>query len=156
MNINLTLVSQAIAFAAFIWFVVKFVWPPLINAIESRQKTIADGLAAADRARADMDAGHKRLDMEFAAARAQTSERLAEAEKRALAILEEARVRANAEGANIIEAARIEAENQVVKAREALREQVAILAVKGAEQILTREVNAAVHADLLGRLKAEL
>ena len=156
MNINLTLVSQAVAFAIFIWFVVRFVWPPLINAIESRQKTIAEGLSAADRAKADMDAGKKRLDVEYAAARVQTSERLADAEKRALAVLEEARAKANAEGANIIEAARVEAENQVVKAREALREQVAVLAVKGAEQILMREVDAAAHAELLSRLKAEL
>lgn len=156
MNINLTMVSQAIAFAIFIWFVVKFVWPPLINAIETRQKTIADGLAAADRARAETDATHKRLDAELSAARTQAALRMADAEKSALTLLEEARAKANAESARIIELARQEAENQVAKARDRLRSEVAGLAVKGAEQILRREVNAGVHAELLTRLRAEL
>ena len=156
MNINLTLVSQAIAFAIFIWFVVKFVWPPLITAIETRQKTIADGLSAAERAKTAENQGRERLDAELAAARVQTTQRMADAEKSALAVLEEARAKASAEGARIIEAARVEADNQATKVREQLRAQVAALAVKGAEQILRKEVNADVHADLLSRLKAEL
>lgn len=156
MNINLTMVSQAVAFAIFIWFVVKFVWPPLIIAIETRQKTIADGLSAAERAKASEAQGRDKLDAELASARMQTTQRLADADKSALAVLEEARAKANAEGIRIIEAARVEAQNQATKVREQLRSEVAVLAVKGAEQILRKEVNADVHAELLSRLKAEL
>ena len=156
MNINLTLVSQAVAFAIFIWFVVRFIWPPLMHAIETRQKNIAEGLAAADKARSELSAANKRVEDELARTRNEAAARMADVERRAQALIEEAKTRATEEGNRIIAAAQAEAGQQMVKAREALREQVAVLAVKGTEQILRREVNTAVHADLLNRLKTEL
>ena len=156
MNINATLLVQMIAFGALIWFTMKFVWPPLINAIDERNQKIAAGLAAADKARADLASANDRIEKELAQTRVETAQRLGDAERRALAIVEEAKARAQEEGGKIVASAKAEADQQVVKAREALREQVAALAVKGAEQILRKEVNASVHADLLARLKTEL
>jgi len=155
-SINATLFVQAIVFAILVWFTMKFVWPPIATALDERANKIADGLAAADRARAELSSANKRVEDELATARTETAARLADAERRALVIVEEAKARATDEGGKIVAAAKAEAEQQTVKAREALREQVAALAVKGAEQILRREVNASVHADLLGRLKTEL
>ncbi len=156
MNINATLFIQAIVFAILVWFTMRFVWPPITKALDERAQKIADGLAAADKAKTELAAANKRVDEQLAQTRDETSKRLADAEKRAQAIVEEARKRADEEGAKIIAAAKADAEQQLVKAREALREQVAALAVKGAEQILRREVNAGVHAELLTRLKTEL
>ena len=156
MNINATLFLQAIVFAILVWFTMRFVWPPITKALDERAQKIADGLAAADKAKTELAAANKRVDEQLAQTRDETSKRLADAEKRAQAIVEEARKRADEEGAKIIAAAKADAEQQLVKAREALREQVAALAVKGAEQILRREVNAGVHAELLTRLKTEL
>jgi len=155
-SINATLFVQAIVFAILVWFTMKFVWPPIATALDERAKKIADGLVAADRAKAELSSANKRVEDELAKSRTETAARLADAERRALAIIEEAKTRAIEEGSKIVSAAKVEAEQQTVKAREALREQVAALAVKGAEQILRREVNASVHADLLGRLKTEL
>ncbi len=156
MSINATLFVQAIVFAILVWFTMKFVWPPIATALDERAKKISDGLAAADRAKAELSSANKRVEDELVKSRTETAARLADAERRALAIIEEAKTRATEEGSKIVSAAKAEAEQQTVKAREALREQVAALAVKGAEQILRREVNASVHADLLGRLKTEL
>ena len=156
MNINGTLVAQAIVFALLVLFSMKFVWPPITAALDERARKIADGLAAADKAKAELSAANKRVEEELATSRNESAVRLAEAERRAHAMIEEAKARATEEGAKIIAAAKVEAEQQTVKARETLREQVAALAVKGAEQILRKEVNAGVHADLLGRLKTEL
>ncbi|MCX7224890.1 MAG: F0F1 ATP synthase subunit B [Burkholderiales bacterium] len=156
MSINATLFVQAIVFAILVWFTMKFVWPPIATALDERANKIADGLAAADRAKAELSSANKRVEDELVKSRTETAARLADAERRALAIVEEAKGRATEEGAKIVATAKAEAEQQTVKAREALREQVAALAVKGAEQILRREVNASVHADLLGRLKTEL
>ena len=156
MSINATLFVQAIVFAILVWFTMKFVWPPIATALDERAKKIADGLAAADRAKAELSSANKRVEDELAKSRTETAARLADAERRALVIVEEAKARATDEGGKIVAAAKVEADQQTVKAREALREQVAALAVKGAEQILRREVNASVHADLLGRLKTEL
>ena len=156
MSINATLFVQAIVFAILVWFTMKFVWPPIATALDERANKIADGLAAADRARAELSSANKRVEDELVKSRTETAARLADAERRALAIVEEAKGRATEEGAKIVATAKAEAEQQTVKAREALREQVAALAVKGAEQILRREVNASAHADLLGRLKTEL
>jgi len=155
-SINATLFVQAIVFAILVWFTMKFVWPPIATALDERAKKIADGLAAADRAKAELSSANKRVEDELVKSRTETAARLADAERRALAIIEEAKGRATEEGAKIVATAKADAEQQTVKAREALREQVAALAVKGAEQILRREVNASVHADLLGRLKTEL
>lgn len=156
MNINGTLVAQAIVFALLVLFTMKFVWPPIAAALDQRASKIADGLAAADKAKSELSSANKRVEAELAQSRTETTARLADAERRGQVIVEEAKSKATEEGNKIIAAAKVEAEQQTVKAREALREQVAALAVKGAEQILLKEVNAAVHADLLGRLKTEL
>ena len=156
MNINGTLVAQAIVFALLVLFTMKFVWPPIAAALDERASKIADGLAAADKAKSELSSANKRVEAELAKSRSETTARLADAERRGQAMVEEAKLKATEEGNKIIAAAKVEAEQQTVKAREALREQVAALAVKGAEQILRREVNAGVHADLLGRFKTEL
>ncbi len=156
MNINSTLFLQAVVFAILVWFTMKFVWPPIAKALDERAQKIADGLAAADKAKAELSDANARVESELAQSRTETATRLADADRRAQGIVDEAKARATEEGNKIIAAARVEAEQQTVKAREALREQVAALAVKGAEQILRKEVNAGVHADLLGRLKTEL
>jgi F-type H+-transporting ATPase subunit b len=155
-SINGTLLAQAIVFALLVLFTMKFVWPPIAAALDERASKIADGLAAADKAKSELSSANKRVEAELAQSRTETTARLADAERRGQAIVEEAKSKATEEGNKIIAAAKVEAEQQTVKAREALREQVAALAVKGAEQILLKEVNAAVHADLLGRLKTEL
>ena len=156
MSINGTLIAQMIVFLILVWFTMKFVWPPITTALDERAKKIAEGLSAADKAKADLAAANTRVEQQLSAARDDVAKRLADAERLALQMVEEAKSRASDEGSKIIAAAKAEAEQEAVKAREALREQVAGLAVKGAEQILRREVNASVHAELLGRLKAEL
>ncbi|MDB5891620.1 MAG: synthase subunit [Polaromonas sp.] len=156
MNINATLFLQAIVFAILVWFTMKFVWPPITKALDERAQKIADGLAASDKAKSELSVANKRVEEELAKSRNESAVRLAEAERRGQVLIEEAKTRALEEGSKIIAAARAEAEQQTVKARDSLRDQVAALAVKGAEQILRREVNASVHADLLGRLKTEL
>jgi F-type H+-transporting ATPase subunit b len=143
-------------FFLLVIFTMKFVWPPIAKALDDRASKIADGLAAADKAKAELTSANKRVEDELAKSRTETAARLADAERRAQVIVEEAKIKATEEGGKIIAAAKLEAEQQTVKARETLREQVAALAVKGAEQILRKEVNASVHSDLLGRLKAEL
>jgi F-type H+-transporting ATPase subunit b len=155
-NINATLFIQAIVFAILVWFTMKFVWPPLAAALDERVLKIKSGLDAADSAKLELAAANKRVESELAASRGDAAARLADAERRAQIVVEEAKARAVDEGAKIIAQAKAEAQAQSVQVREALREQVASLAVKGAEQILRREVNAAVHADLLGQLKREL
>jgi len=155
-SINATFFAQLTVLFVLVLFTMKFVWPPIAKALDERAQKIADGLAAADKAKSELSAANKRVEDELAKTRNETAVRLADAERRAQAIIEEAKSRATEEGNKIIAAAKAEAEQQTVKAREALREQVAALAVKGAEQILRKEVNAGVHADLLGRLKTEL
>ncbi|MFM8624416.1 MAG: F0F1 ATP synthase subunit B [Betaproteobacteria bacterium] len=156
MSITGTLIIQVIVFLILVWFTMKFVWPPITAALDERARKIADGLAAADRAKADLSAANKRVEEELSKSRNESAVRLAEAERRVQGMIEEAKAKASEEAAKIIAAARAEADQQAVKARQVLREEVAHLAVKGAEQILRREVNAGVHADLLNRLKAEL
>ncbi|MCU0930441.1 F0F1 ATP synthase subunit B [Hydrogenophaga sp. XSHU_21] len=156
MNINATLFAQAIVFAILIWFTMKFIWPPIAKALDERALKISEGLAASEKAKSELAVANKRVEEELSKSRNESATRLADAERRAQTIIEEAKARANDEAAKIVAAARQEADQQVVKAREALREQVAVLAVKGAEQILRKEVNAGVHADLLNRLKTEL
>ena len=156
MNFNLTLIAQALAFALFIWFTVKFVWPPLMRAIEQRQKQIADGLAAGERGRQELDAAGKRAHEELARARERVGEIIGSAEKRETQMLEEAKAAAKAEADRIIAAAKADIDQQVARAKEMLREQVASLAVAGAEKILRREIDAKSHADLLNQLKKEI
>ena len=156
MSINATLIIQMIVFAILVWFTMRFVWPPITAALDERAKKIADGLSAADKAKAELSNANKRIEQQLAAARDDAAKRLADAERLAQQMVEEAKTRAIEEGAKIVAAAKAEAAQESVKARDALRDQVAALAVKGAEQILRKEVNAAVHADLLGRLQTEL
>jgi F-type H+-transporting ATPase subunit b len=155
-NLNATLFAQFVVFFILAAFTMKFVWPPLMKALDERAQKITDGLAAADRGKAEMAAAQKRVQAELSTAREEVQKRITDAEKLALGIIEDAKKTAADEAARIIAAAKADAEQQVTKAREALRGEVATLAVKGAEQILRREVNEAVHADLLKQLKTEL
>jgi F-type H+-transporting ATPase subunit b len=155
-SLNATLFAQLVVFFILAWFTMKFVWPPITKALDERAQKIADGLSAADKAKADLVSANKRVEEQLSAARTDAAQRLADAERLAQSMVEEAKSRASEEGAKIIAAAKAEAEQEVVKAREALRDQVAALAVKGAEAILRKEVNAGVHAELLTRLKSEL
>ncbi len=156
MSINATLLASMIVFVLLVLFTMKFVWPPITTALDERVRKIADGLAAADKAKAELSSANKRVEAELASSRTETAARLADAERRGQTIIEDAKLKAAEEAGKIIAAAMAEAEQQTIKARETLREQVAALAVKGAEQILRKEVNAGIHADLLGRLKTEL
>ena len=156
MSITGTLIVQMIVFLILVGFTMKFIWPPITAALDERAKKIADGLSAADKAKADLAAANQRVEAQLSAARNDAAKRLADAERLGQQMIEEAKGRASEEAAKIIAGARAEAEQESVKAREVLRDQVASLAVKGAEAILRREVNAGVHAELLGRLKAEL
>lgn len=156
MNLNATLFAQFVVFFILAGFTMKFVWPPLIKALDERAQKIAEGLAAADRGKAEMAAAEKRAHAELSTARDEGAKRVADAEKRGQSIVEDAKKTATEEAARIVAAARADAEAQAGKVRDALRAEVANLAVKGAEQILKREVNAAAHAELLNQLKAEL
>jgi F-type H+-transporting ATPase subunit b len=156
MNLNATLFAQAVVFAILVWFTMKFVWPPVAKALDERALKISEGLAAAEMAKSELAVANKRVEEELTKSRNESAIRLADAERRAQVVIEEAKARATNEAAKIIVSARQEAEQQVIKARESLREEVAVLAIKGAEQILKREVNAGTHAELLSRLKTEL
>lgn len=156
MNINFTLISQAIAFSVFIWFTVKFVWPPLLRAIEERQKTIADGLSAGERGRHELElASHRSSDV-LKEAKQRATEIILQAEKRASEIVEEAKKTAKEEGDRIVAGAKADIEHEVFSAKESLRQHVADLAVAGAAKILRREVNAKAHADLLAAIQEDL
>jgi F-type H+-transporting ATPase subunit b len=156
MSITATFIFQMIVFLILVGFTMKYIWPPITAALDARAKKIADGLSAADRAKAELNTANKRVEEQLAAARTDAAQRLADAERLANSMIEEAKSRASEEGAKIVAQAKADAEQEAMKAREALREQVAALAVKGAEAILRKEVNPAVHADLLARLKTEL
>jgi F-type H+-transporting ATPase subunit b len=156
MNITLTIVGQALAFAIFVWFTARFVWPPLVAAIETRQKTIADGLAAAERGKSDLELAKTRSAEVLREAKQQATEVIAQGEKRRDELIDEAKAAAKAEGDRIIAAAKAEIEQEVSRARESLRQQVADLSIVAAEKILRREVNPQVHADLLSAIKQQL
>lgn len=156
MNINLTLIAQAVSFAIFILFTVKFVWPPLMKAIEQRQKQIADGLAAGEQGKQKLEASGKLASEELGKARARAAEIIAHAEKRGLQMIEEAKSSAKAEGERLVAGAKSEIQQEVSSAKEALREQVAALVVSGAEKILQREIDPQAHAELLNQMKREL
>ncbi len=156
MSITSTLIVQMIVFLILVGFTMKYVWPPITAALDERAKRVAEGLAAADKAKLELSSANQRVEQELAKSRTETAGRLADAERRAQGIIEEAKAKAVEEANKIVAAAQVEAQQQTVKAREALREQVAVLAVRGAEQILRKEVNPGVHSELLSRLKAEL
>jgi F-type H+-transporting ATPase subunit b len=156
MNITLTLFAQALVFAAFIWFTARFVWPYLLRAMEARQKTIADGLAAAEQGRRTLELSNRQADEAIREARARAAEILAQAEKRAAQLIDEARQAAKDEGSRELAQAKAEIEQEVTRAREELRDRVASLAVAGAEKILRREVDARAHSDLLESISRQL
>ena len=156
MNLNFTLVAQALVFTAFIWFTVKFIWPYMLRAIETRQKTVADGLAAAEQGRRTLETSTRQAEEAVTKARTRASEILAQAEKRAAQLVDEARNAAKEEGNREKAAAKAEIEQQVTRAREQLRDRVASLAVAGAEKILRREVDARAHGELLESIKRQL
>lgn len=156
MNINATLLAQAIMFAAFVWFCMKFVWPPIMGALATRQKQIADGLAAADRGKHELELSAKKAVQELHAAKEKAGEIIAQAEKRATEIVEEAKGNAKVEGDRIIAGAKAEIDQEVNRAKEGLRQQVAELAVAGAEKILRREIDAKAHGEMLTAIAGEL
>jgi F-type H+-transporting ATPase subunit b len=156
MNINLTLLAQAVSFALLIWFTVKFVWPPLLNAVETRQKQIADGLAAGERGRHELELASKRASEELHVAKEKATAIIAQAEKRAAEIIEEAKSNAKVEGDRILAGAKAEIEQEVNRAKEGLRQQVSELAIAGAEKILRREIDAKAHSDMLTAIANEL
>lgn len=156
MNINLTLFSQALSFAILIWFTAKFVWPPLMAAIEARQKTIAEGLAAAERGKTDLELAAKRSAEVIREAKEKAAEIIALGDKRVSEMIEEAKVQAKAEGDRIITGAKAEIDQEVFRARELLRTQVSAVALAGAGKILGREIDAKAHNDLLEKLVGEI
>jgi F-type H+-transporting ATPase subunit b len=156
MNLNATFLVQLVVFFVLAWVTMTYVWPPIMKALDERAQKIADGLAAAERGKLELAEANKRVDAELAKSRAENQGRMAEAEKQANALIEAAKKTAEAEKARILAQAKAEAEQEVQRARDTLRISVAELAVKGAEQILKREVNAGNHADLLNQLKAQL
>ena len=156
MNINATLIAQTIMFILFVWFCMKFVWPPIMQALSDRKKQIADGLAAGERGKQELEQASKSAADEMLTAKQKAAEIIAQAEKRSSQVVEEAKGLAQEEGDRIVSMAKAEVEQEIVRAREMLRQNVADLAVAGAAKILDREVDAKAHAELLKNIKAEL
>lgn len=156
MNLNATLIAQLFVFGILVWFTMKYVWPPIAKALDERADKIAEGLAAAERGKSDFEQAEKKVAELLTEGRSQVAEMVANAEKRAAQIVEEAKEQAQTEAARITAQAKADVEQETNRAREVLREQVAALAVKGAESILRREVNEAQHAQMLSTLKQEL
>jgi F-type H+-transporting ATPase subunit b len=156
MNINATMIGQSITFFVFVWFCMKFVWPPIVSALEARRKQIADGLAASERGKHELELAAKRASENLHEAKLKAAEIITQAEKRALQLVDEAKNAAKEEGDRMIVAAKAEIEQESHRAREALRGEVAQLVVAGASRVLRREVNPQAHADLLEAIKNEL
>lgn len=156
MDFNLTLIGQTIAMIFFVWFTMKYIWPPIMNAIEARQVAIADGLAAAERGQTDLANAKTEADKILAAARDQARGIVDQASSRANGIVDAAKAEGETEKQRRLESARAEIEVEINRARDELRAQVAAIAVAGAERILAREIDAKAHRDLLDRLAAEL
>ncbi len=156
MNINMTLLGQMIAFALFVWFCMKFVWPPVTKALRERQEKIAEGLDAANRAARDLELAQEKATSQMRESKEQAQEIIENANKRANQIIDEAKEAAKIEGARLVAAAQAEVEQEVNRAKEALRKQVSELAIAGAVKILGKSVDAAAHNDLLNQLAEEL
>jgi F-type H+-transporting ATPase subunit b len=156
MNINLTLIAQLISFAVFVWFTMKYVWPPMVKAMEDRKAKIADGLAAAERGVHEQELAKKAALEKLHEAKQQSAEIVSRAEKRAAEIVDEAKDQARVEGERLLTAARAEIEQEANKTREALRAKVAELAVLGAEKILRKEINADAHKDIVDSLAKQI
>ena len=155
MNLTLTIIVQAVVFALFIWFVAHFIWPWMLTKIEARQKIIADGLAEAERGRSSLAEAHKQTEQILKEARERAHDLMAQAEKSTNQRVDDAKTQAKTEGDRILAAAQAQIGQEVQAAKQQLREQVAALAVAGAEKILKREVDAKAHADMLNQLKAQ-
>jgi F-type H+-transporting ATPase subunit b len=153
---NLTILGQLIAFAIFVWFCMKFVWPPLVGAMRERQIKIADGLDAANRAARDLELAQKEAASKLREAKENAAEIIEQANKRANQIVDDAKVTARSEGDRIVAAAQSEIEQEANRAKEALRKQVSELAVAGAAKILGKSVDASAHNELLNKLAEEL
>ena len=156
MNINLTLIAQMLSFAFFVWFTMRYVWPPIVKALDERKQKIADGLAAAERGQSEKHLAEERAKQVLHEAHTKAQDVIAHAQKRADGIVEEAKNAARAEGERQLVAARAQIEQEAQQARESLRGQVTALALAGAERVLGREVDANVHAQLLNELAAQL
>ncbi len=156
MDLNATLIGQTIAMIVFVWFCMKFVWPLIMKAIEDRQTSITDGLAAADRGTKSLEEAKVKIQAMVEEARGQARQILDHAQVRASGIVEEARVSADQERERIIDSGKAEVAQQVNRARDELRGQVAAIAVAGAEKILAREIDPSAHQELLGKLAAEI
>ena len=156
MNINLTLIGQSITFALFVWFCMKFIWPPVMGALEARRKEIADGLAAAERGHHEHELAEKRATEHIKEAKGQASDIVAQAQKRASEIVEEAKGDARTEAERIVTGANAEIEQEINRAREHLRQEVVVLAIAGAEKVLKREVDKKTHANTLNELATQL
>ncbi len=156
MNINATLIGQSIAFFLFVWFVMKYVWPPLIAALDERKKTIADGLAAAERGQHEQELAEKKAAEYLKDAKEQATDVLAQAQKRASEIIEEAKNGAKEEADRILVAAHASIDQDINRAKEQLRQQVASIAVSGAEKVLKREIDEKAHADIVDDLITQI
>jgi F-type H+-transporting ATPase subunit b len=156
MNINATLLAQTIMFALFVWFCMKFVWPPIMAALEHRKKQIAEGLANAEKAKLDLELAAKRSTEILREAKEKISEIVNNGEKRASEIIEAAKIQAKVEGDRIIAGAKAEIDQEVFRAKEQLRTQVSAIALAGASKILGREIDAKAHNDLLDKLVSEI
>ena len=156
MNINLTLIAQLASFAVFVMFTMKYVWPPLVKAMEQRKAKIADGLAAADRGAHEKELAEQRAKEKLHEAKQQSAEIVSRAEKRAVEIVEEAKGSAKLEGERILTAAKAEIDKEANKAREVLRVKVGELAVAGAEKILRKEINADAHKDIIESIASQV
>ncbi|MCH8895725.1 MAG: F0F1 ATP synthase subunit B [Proteobacteria bacterium] len=156
MDINLTLIGQAIAFIVFVYFCMKFIWPPIIQALEERQQGVADGIAAADKAHTELAAATEKSAAIIAEARERALEIVEQASQRANQVMADAKSDAMTEGKRLVEAARSEIEQESNRAKDSLRGEIASIAIAGASKLLNREVDKKTHADLLDKLVAEL
>ncbi len=156
MNLNATLFAQLVVFFILAWFTMQFVWPPIVKALDERAKKIADGLAAAERGKQDLELATKRSTDALREGKEKASELIANAEKRAAQLIEEAKAAAKVEADRIVTGAKAEIEQEAVRAKEQLREQMSVLVVSGAEKILRCEINAQAHADILATIKQDL
>ena len=156
MNLNATLFAQFVVFFILAMFTMKFVWPPLMKTLDDRAKRISEGLAAAERGKHELAVAEKRVQVELAQAHEETQKRVVDAERRAAEIIEEAKNQAKAEGERILTAAKADIEQEVFRAREQLRSQVTAVALAGAGKILSKEIDAKAHNDLLDKLVAEI
>lgn len=156
MDLNMTVLGQTIAMAVFVWFCMKYIWPPIMLALDERRQTIADGLAAAEKGHKSLEEAQAKFNETVRESREQAAEIIRHAERRSKEMIAEAQQAALAEGERMIAQARAEIEQEANRAREALRGQVAAIAVEGTRQLLGREVDAAAHQDLLNKLASEL